>query len=255
MAASTASPATPMAATSSSSSIASLAAIGARSRRAGAHGRGNRFTSLPSPRGLAPRRARSSSRTPPRSQSSLPNSLRLRGSTSPSSPRRTVLRPRLQRPLPRWQDPARQWLAERPAQDARRHRAAVPPRLFDGVMSWPNLGIRLDVEPAGDAPNIVTDVDIRTDDPDRDRCMHGGRSAPHGRPSARRRHRSRRAAFLRPTARASLARIFGANPDGSLLKNVHKLDWPGRDEGVALRQQDAVDHRVVWAKTQRRLRS
>ena len=39
------------------------------------------------------------------------------------------------------------------------------PRLFDGVMSWPNIGIRLDLEPAGDAPNIVTDVDIRTDDP------------------------------------------------------------------------------------------
>ena len=32
-------------------------------------------------------------------------------------------------------------------------------------MSWPNLGIRLDAEPAGDAPNLVTDVDIRTDDP------------------------------------------------------------------------------------------
>ena len=109
------------------------------------------------------------------------------------------------------------------------------PRLFDGVMSWPNLGIRLDAEPAGDAPNVVTDVDIRTDDPaEIAACMaavrrHMGDRQPDAITGRDGLH------FYDQLPRANLARIFGANPDGSLLKNVHKLDWPGRDEGVALR--------------------
>jgi hypothetical protein len=39
------------------------------------------------------------------------------------------------------------------------------PRFLDGFIAYPNLGFRIDMEPAGDAPNCVTDVDIRTDDP------------------------------------------------------------------------------------------
>ena len=48
------------------------------------------------------------------------------------------------------------------------------PRFLDGFVAYPNLGFRIDAEPAGDAPNCVTDVDIRTDDPARDRAVHGG---------------------------------------------------------------------------------
>ena len=39
------------------------------------------------------------------------------------------------------------------------------PRIVDGFIAYPNLGFRIDMEPAGDAPNCVTDVDIRTDNP------------------------------------------------------------------------------------------
>ena len=114
------------------------------------------------------------------------------------------------------------------------------PRLFDGVMSWPNLGIRLDLEPVGNASNVVTDVDIRTDDPTEiSACMAAVRrlmgdrqpDAVTGRDGLH---------FYDQLPRASLARIFGANPDGSLLKNVHKLDWPGRDEGVL------YDNKMPW---------
>jgi hypothetical protein len=106
------------------------------------------------------------------------------------------------------------------------------PRLFDGVLSWPNLGIRLDLEPVGDAPSCVTDVDLRTTDPvEIAACMAAVRrrmgdrqpDAVTGRDGVH---------FYDQSPRASLARIFGANPDGSLLKNVHKLDWPGCAEGV-----------------------
>jgi hypothetical protein len=106
------------------------------------------------------------------------------------------------------------------------------PRLFDGVMSWPNLGFRIDAEAAGDAPNLVTDVDIRTDDPaEIAACM-----------TAVRRHMGDRVPDA-VTGRGGLhlydqfpperlARIFGTDSDGRLLKNVHKLDWLRRDDGV-----------------------
>ena len=106
------------------------------------------------------------------------------------------------------------------------------PRLFDGVMSYPNIGIRLDLEPAGDAPNIVTDVDIRTDDPaEIAACLaavrrHMGDRQPDAITGRDGLH------FYDQLPRAQLVRIFGADQDGNLLKNVHKLDWPGRDEGV-----------------------
>ena len=106
------------------------------------------------------------------------------------------------------------------------------PRLFDGVTSYPNIGIRLDLEPVGNAPDVVTDVDIRTDDPaEIAACMaavqrHMGDRQPDAITGRDGLH------FYDQLPRASLARIFGTNPDGSLLKNVHKLDWPGRDEGV-----------------------
>ena len=114
------------------------------------------------------------------------------------------------------------------------------PRLFDGVMSWPNLGVRLDLEPGGDAANIVTDVDIRTDDPaeiatcmaavkrqmgDRQPDAITGRNGLH---------------FYDQLPREQLVCIFGANEDGGLLKNVHKLDWPGRNEGVV------YDNSMPW---------
>lgn len=106
------------------------------------------------------------------------------------------------------------------------------PRLFDGVMSHPNIGIRLDLEPAGDAPNCVTDVDIRTNDPvEVAQCM-----------AAVRRHVADREPdaitgrgglhFYDQLPLDRLARIFGVNEDGSLARNVFKLDWPRCAEGV-----------------------
>jgi hypothetical protein len=106
------------------------------------------------------------------------------------------------------------------------------PRLFDGVMSYPNIGIRLDLKPAGDGFNIVTDVDIRTNDPvEIEKCMaavkrHMGDRQPDAVTGRDGLH------FYDQAPLERLQRIFGVNEDGSLLKNVHKLDWPGRDEGV-----------------------
>ena len=106
------------------------------------------------------------------------------------------------------------------------------PRLVDGVMSWPNLGIRLDAEPAGEAPNVVTDVDLRTDNPaEIELCMVAVRrymgdrqpDAITGRDGLH---------FYDQRPRAQLERIFGVNEHGGLSKNVHKLDWPGCSEGV-----------------------
>jgi hypothetical protein len=115
------------------------------------------------------------------------------------------------------------------------------PRLFDGVMSWPNLGIRLDAEPAGDAPTIVTDVDIRTDDPaEVEQCMaavrrHMGDRQPDAITGRGGLH------FYDQAPLERLRCIFGVDEDGSLSKNVHKLDWPGRDEGVP------YDNTMPWA--------
>jgi hypothetical protein len=106
------------------------------------------------------------------------------------------------------------------------------PRLFDGFASWPNLGFRIDAEPVGDAPNIVTDIDLRSDNPsDVEQCMvavrrHMGDRQPDAITGRDGQH------FYGQVPREQLVRIFGANEDGSLLKNVHKLDWPGRDQGV-----------------------
>jgi hypothetical protein len=106
------------------------------------------------------------------------------------------------------------------------------PRLFDDVMSCPNIGIRLDLEPVGHAPNVVTDYDIRTNDP---------AEIERGMAAVRRLMGDRRSDavtgrdglhFYDQLPRAQLERIFGVNEYGGLGKNVHKLDWPGRDEGV-----------------------
>ena len=106
------------------------------------------------------------------------------------------------------------------------------PWSFDGVSSHPNIGVRLDLEPVSGAANVVTDVDIRTSDPaeiaacmsavrrrmgDRQPDVITGRDGLH---------------FYDQLPRAQLTRIFGANEDGGLSKNVHKLDWPGRDQGL-----------------------
>jgi hypothetical protein len=106
--------------------------------------------------------------------------------------------------------------------------------------AYPNLGFRIDMVPAGAAPNLVTDVDIRTSDPAEVKtCMAAVRrqmgdrqpDAITGRDGLH---------FYDQAPLEQLARIFGANADGSLLKNVHKLDWPGRDEGVS------YDNSLPW---------
>ena len=104
-------------------------------------------------------------------------------------------------------------------------------RLLDGVVWWPNLGIRLDMEPAGDAPNVITDVDLRTDDSVLiEQCMaavrrHMGNRQPDAITGRDGLH------FYDQLPRAQIERIFGTDADGSLHTNVHKLDWPGRDDG------------------------
>jgi hypothetical protein len=106
------------------------------------------------------------------------------------------------------------------------------PRLFDGVMSYPNLGFRIDLEPAGDAPNLVTDVDIRTEDQaEIGACMaavnrHMGDRKPDAVTGRGGLH------FYDQRPLAQLARIFGLNTDGTLVKNVFKLDWAGCAEGI-----------------------
>jgi hypothetical protein len=114
------------------------------------------------------------------------------------------------------------------------------PRLFDGVMSWPNIGFRIDMEPASDAPNLVTDIDVRTSDQaEIEQCMaavrrHMGDRKPDAITGRNGLH------FYDRAPREQLIRIFGVNADGSLLKNVHKFDWSGRDEGVA------YDNSLPW---------
>ena len=99
-------------------------------------------------------------------------------------------------------------------------------------MSHPNLGFRIDAEPVGDAPNIVTDIDLRTDAPaEVETCMaavrrHMGNREPDAITGRNGLH------FYDQVPREQLVRIFGVDEDGSLSKNVHKLDWPGRDDGV-----------------------
>jgi Bifunctional DNA primase/polymerase, N-terminal len=128
--------------------------------------------------------------------------------------------------------------APRKTHDDIEHRCR--PRLFNGVISYPNLGFRIDMEPAGDAPNCVTDVDIRTNDPaEIAACMAAVRrlmgarqpDAVTGRDGLH---------FYDQLPRMQLGRIFGFNEDERLLKNVHKLDWPGRDEGVV------YDNTMPW---------
>jgi hypothetical protein len=110
--------------------------------------------------------------------------------------------------------------------------AQFRPRGLDEAVSWPNLGIRLDMEPGGDAPNLVTDVDLRTDDPvEIEACMaavrrHMGDREPTAFTGRGGLH------FYDQAPRAQLERIFGVNGDGGLRANVHKLDWPGREEGA-----------------------
>jgi hypothetical protein len=106
------------------------------------------------------------------------------------------------------------------------------PRPFNDVMSWPNLGFRIDAVAAGDAPNIVTDVDLRTDDPaEIATCMaavrrHMGDRGPDAITGRGGLH------FYDQAPLERLRRIFGDDGDGSLSKNVHKLNWPGRNDGV-----------------------
>ena len=106
------------------------------------------------------------------------------------------------------------------------------PRYVDGFVAYPNLGFRIDMEPAGDAPNCVIDVDIRTDDPTEiAQCM-----------AAVRRHMGERQSdavtgrgglhFYDQLPRAQIERIFGTNPDGGLKTSVFKVDWLGAAEGA-----------------------
>ena len=106
------------------------------------------------------------------------------------------------------------------------------PRSFGVVVLYPNLGFRIDMESGGSAPNVVTDVDIRTDDPGEiERCM-----------AAVRRHMGDRQPdtvtgrgglhFYDQLPRAQIERIFGTRPDGSLATPAFKLDWLGATEGA-----------------------
>ena len=105
------------------------------------------------------------------------------------------------------------------------------PRRLDGFMAYPNLGFRIDMEPAGDAPNCVIDVDIRTQGPaEVEQCMatvrrHMGERQPDAITGRGGLH------FYDRLPRAQIARIFGTNPDGSLGTSVFKLDWLGAPEG------------------------
>ena len=58
--------------------------------------------------------------------------------------------------------------------------------------------------------------------------------------------------FYDQRPRAQLERIFGVNEDGSLARTSTSSIGRAR-RGRPLRQRHAVDHRVVWSETQRRL--
>ena len=104
-------------------------------------------------------------------------------------------------------------------------------RFLDGFAAHPNLGFRIDAEPAGDAPNAVTDVDIRSDDPiEIEQCMaavrrHMGDREPDAITGRGGLH------FYDQLPREKIDRIFGTKPDGSLKTSVFKLDWLGAAEG------------------------
>jgi hypothetical protein len=106
------------------------------------------------------------------------------------------------------------------------------PRFVDGFVAYPNLGFRIDMEPAGDAPNCVTDVDVRTDDPAKiQRCLaavrrHMGDRGPDAVTGRGGLH------FYDQLPRAQIERIFGTAPDGSLGSSVVKLDWLSAAEGA-----------------------
>jgi hypothetical protein len=106
------------------------------------------------------------------------------------------------------------------------------PRFLDGFIAYPNLGFRIDMEPAGDAPNCVTDVDIRTDDPaEVDQCMaavkrHLGEREPDAITGRDGLH------FYDRLSRAQIERFFGTNPEGTLKTSVFKLDWLGATKGA-----------------------
>jgi hypothetical protein len=106
------------------------------------------------------------------------------------------------------------------------------PRPFGIVTLYPNLGFRIDMAPVGSAPNVVTDVDIRTDDPaEIAKCMaavkrHMGERQPDTVTGRGGLH------FYDPLPRAQIERIFGTRPDGSLATPAFKLDWLGAAEGA-----------------------
>jgi Bifunctional DNA primase/polymerase, N-terminal len=107
------------------------------------------------------------------------------------------------------------------------------PRFVDGLVAYPNLGFRVDMEPAGAAPNCVIDVDIRTDDPaEIEQCMaavkrYVGEREPDAFTGRGGLH------FYEQLPRARIERIFGTNPGGNLKTSVFKVDWLGATEGAA----------------------
>jgi hypothetical protein len=98
--------------------------------------------------------------------------------------------------------------------------------------AFPNLGFRIDMEPAGDAPNCVTDVDIRTDNPaEIEQCVgsvkrHMGERQPDAITGRGGTH------YYDQLRGTQIDRIFGTNPDGTLKTSVFKLDWLGAAEGA-----------------------
>jgi hypothetical protein len=105
-------------------------------------------------------------------------------------------------------------------------------RFLNGFIAYPNLGFRIDMEPAGDAPNCVTDVDIRSDDPASvEQCMaaakrHMGDRQPDVRTGRGGLH------FYDQLPRSRIERIFGTASAGGLGTSVFKLDWSGAAEGA-----------------------
>jgi hypothetical protein len=106
------------------------------------------------------------------------------------------------------------------------------PRPFGVIVLYPNLGFRIDMEPSGSAPNVVTDVDLRTDDPGEiAQCMaavrrHMGDRQPDAVTGRGGFH------FYDQLPRAQIERIFGIRPDGRLATPSFKLDWLGAAEGT-----------------------
>ena len=163
-----------------------------------------------------------------------------------------LLRPWLQRPRPRRQDPARQGLAEPPRKTRRRHRAAVSNRgCSTASCPIPISAFASTWNRSAHAPNIVTDVDIRTDDPaEIAACMAAVRRHMGDRQPDAITGRDGLHFYDQAPSRAARRAYSGPTRTEALLITSSSLI--GRAcRGRPLRQRAAVDHRAVRSETQR----